>query len=67
MEVDRYYAKGAPVEELKEGTSPSSSIIVDEKNVLPEVNDSYVKKDKELPPLFLLLFFLAVQKEKKII
>lgn len=65
MEVDRYYAKGAPVEELKEGTSPSSSIIVDEKNVLPEVNESYVKKDKELPPLFFIVVFSGGTEREK--
>ena len=65
MAVKRYYTKGAPVEELKEGASPSSAIIADEEIVLPEVNDSYVKKDKELSPLsFIVVFSGGTEREK---
>lgn len=65
MKVKRYYTKGAPVEELKKGTSPSSAIAVDEKTALPEVNERYVKKDKELSPLsFIVIFSGGTDREK---
>ena len=48
MKVKRRYTKGGAVEELKENMSPSTAITVDDKVVLPEVNESYVKKDKNL-------------------
>lgn len=65
MEVKRRYTKGGAVEELKENMSPSTAITVDDKIVLPEVNESYVKKDKNLSPLsFIVVFSGGTEREK---